>query len=374
MSRPWSDAPRRRSPRLSVRTVKSIRQVVASLSGGQRQTVAIARAVIWNSKFVILDEPTAALGVAQTEQVLRLVRQLADNGLAVVLISHNLNEVFRVADRISVLYLGKMAAQVKAAEVNNNDVVELITGGRSERAGGADDAERPGDVMTRGGRRPQETDAGTPPEGRPDRRAQRLPGAGTWRRRRLSAGGARPARARDGVYDPASADVHQLVQLRQSHPSGAAVIVIAMGLVFVLLLGEIDLSAGFTAGTAAAVMGVASPNGTGRGGCAILACLATGAFIGTIIGLLVARLGIPSFVVTLAAFLALQGVLLKLIGEGGTVAVRDDTLLAINNDDMPVWLGWALYVVVVVGSYAVLALRRAAARRASGLAARRRPR
>src|SRR3954466_8501860 len=96
---------------LSVRTVKSIRQHVASLSGGQRQTGAIARSLIWNSKLVILDEPTAALGVAQTEQVLKLVRRLADNGLAVVLISHNLNDVFEVADRVSVLYLGQLAAQ-----------------------------------------------------------------------------------------------------------------------------------------------------------------------------------------------------------------------------------------------------------------------
>jgi D-xylose transport system ATP-binding protein len=116
---------------LSVRTVKSIRQHVASLSGGQRQTVAIARSVIWNSKLVILDEPTAALGVAQTEQVLKLVRRLADNGLAVVLISHNLNDVFEVADRVAVLYLGQMAAQVRLADVTRNQVVELITSGRS---------------------------------------------------------------------------------------------------------------------------------------------------------------------------------------------------------------------------------------------------
>jgi D-xylose transport system ATP-binding protein len=116
---------------LSVRTVKSIRQHVASLSGGQRQTVAIARSVIWNSKLVILDEPTAALGVAQTEQVLKLVRRLADNGLAVVLISHNLNDVFEVADRVAVLYLGQMAAQVRVADVTRNQVVELITSGRS---------------------------------------------------------------------------------------------------------------------------------------------------------------------------------------------------------------------------------------------------
>jgi len=116
---------------LSVRTLRSLRQNVSSLSGGQRQTVAIARAVLWNSKLVILDEPTAALGVAQTAQVLHLVRRLADNDLAVVLITHNMNDVFQVADNIACLYLGQMAAQVSAKEVNNSQVVELITAGRS---------------------------------------------------------------------------------------------------------------------------------------------------------------------------------------------------------------------------------------------------
>ncbi len=120
---------------LSVRTLKSVRQLVASLSGGQRQTVAIARAVLWNSKLVILDEPTAALGVAQTEQVLNLVRRLADNGLGVVLISHNMNDVFQVADRIACLYLGRMAAQVRSDEVSHSEVVELITAGRSGKHG-----------------------------------------------------------------------------------------------------------------------------------------------------------------------------------------------------------------------------------------------
>ena len=110
---------RRRSKRSSVRTLRSLRQLVASLSGGQRQTVAIARAVLWNSKLVILDEPTAALGVAQTEQVLKLVRRLAENGLGVVLITHNMNDVFQVADSIACLYLGQMAAQVRAKDVNN---------------------------------------------------------------------------------------------------------------------------------------------------------------------------------------------------------------------------------------------------------------
>jgi D-xylose transport system ATP-binding protein len=115
---------------LSVRTVKSLRQKVASLSGGQRQTVAIARSVLWNNKVVILDEPTAALGVAQTEQVLNLVRRLADQGLGVVIISHNLQDVFKVADNIYVLYLGTMIARLRASETNPSEVVEYITGGR----------------------------------------------------------------------------------------------------------------------------------------------------------------------------------------------------------------------------------------------------
>jgi D-xylose transport system ATP-binding protein len=120
---------------LSVRTVQSVRQSVASLSGGQRQTVAIAKAVLWNSKIVLLDEPTAALGVAQTRQVLDLVRRLADRGLGVVLISHNMTDVFEVADRITALYLGRVAADVSAKEVNNSQIVELITAGRSGNLG-----------------------------------------------------------------------------------------------------------------------------------------------------------------------------------------------------------------------------------------------
>lgn len=113
---------------LSVKTVKSLRQKVASLSGGQRQTVAIARSVVKQAKVVILDEPTAALGVAQTEQVLNLVRRLADSGVAVIIISHNLQDVFQIADDIWVLYLGTMTARVAAKDTNPDDVVGYITG------------------------------------------------------------------------------------------------------------------------------------------------------------------------------------------------------------------------------------------------------
>jgi D-xylose transport system ATP-binding protein len=116
---------------LSVRTVKSVRTLVSSLSGGQRQTVAIAKSVLWDSKVVLLDEPTAALGVAQTRQVLDLVRRLAEQGLGVVLISHNMADVFEVADRIATLYLGRMVAEVPAKQTTHSQVVELITAGRS---------------------------------------------------------------------------------------------------------------------------------------------------------------------------------------------------------------------------------------------------
>ncbi|GAB3202083.1 ATP-binding cassette domain-containing protein [Geodermatophilus arenarius] len=117
--------------KLSVRTLKSVRQLVSSLSGGQRQTVAIAKAVLWESKLVVLDEPTAALGVAQTRQVLDLVRRLADTGHAVVFISHNMVDVFEVSDRIAALYLGRMAADVPISQVDRPQVIELITAGRS---------------------------------------------------------------------------------------------------------------------------------------------------------------------------------------------------------------------------------------------------
>src|SRR4051812_24849694 len=120
---------------LSVRTVSSVRQVVSRLSGGQRQTVAIAKAVLWNSKVVFLDEPTAALGVAQTRQVLDLVRRLADQGRGVVLISHNMNDVMEVADRVVALYLGRVAAEVKKSDTNTTQIVELITSGRSGNIG-----------------------------------------------------------------------------------------------------------------------------------------------------------------------------------------------------------------------------------------------
>jgi D-xylose transport system ATP-binding protein len=121
---------------LSVTTIRSVRQTVAGLSGGQRQSVAVAKAVMWNSKVVILDEPTAALGVAQTRQVLDLVKRLGEQGLAVVLISHNLHDIFEVADNITVLRLGQNVGEYKRTDVTQTQVVEAITAGKLSKVPG----------------------------------------------------------------------------------------------------------------------------------------------------------------------------------------------------------------------------------------------
>jgi D-xylose transport system ATP-binding protein len=125
---------------LSVTTIRSIRQPVASLSGGQRQSVAVAKAVLWNSKLVILDEPTAALGVAQTRQVLELVKRLGEQGLAVVLISHNLHDVFEVATRITVLRLGRDVGVYEREKTNQQEIVQAITAGIPTKVAGIPEA------------------------------------------------------------------------------------------------------------------------------------------------------------------------------------------------------------------------------------------
>jgi D-xylose transport system ATP-binding protein len=126
---------------LSVTTIRSIRQHVASLSGGQRQSVAVARSVMWNSRLVILDEPTAALGVAQTRQVLELVNRLAEQGLAVVLISHNLHDIFEVASRITVLRLGRSIGVYEREQTTQQEVVHAITAGVPTKVAGIADAD-----------------------------------------------------------------------------------------------------------------------------------------------------------------------------------------------------------------------------------------
>ena len=119
---------------LQVTTIKNVRSRVAALSGGQRQAIAISKAVMWNSKVVLLDEPTAALGVSQTHQVLELIKRLRAQGLGVVIISHNLHEVFEVADRIAVLRLGRLVATFQRQDVTPEEVIAAITGVRQNAA------------------------------------------------------------------------------------------------------------------------------------------------------------------------------------------------------------------------------------------------
>src|ERR1700712_2917875 len=130
---------------------------------------------------------------------------------------------------------------------------------------------------------------------------------------------------------------------------GAAITVLAMGVVFVLLLGEIDLSAGFTAGTGAAILGVTLTEHGWAWPLSVLATLVTGVAIGFAIAVLVARLGIPSFVVSLAFFLGLQGAMLLIIGEGGTIPIRNDAILKVMNQNMSVVAGWVMAIVIVGG-------------------------
>jgi ABC-type sugar transport system ATPase subunit len=137
-----SEAPMERKARetlasLSVTSVRSIRQPVGSLSGGQRQGVAVARAVMADARLVIMDEPTAALGVTQTGVVIDLIRRLAASGVAVVMISHNLNDVYAVADRIATLYLGQVVAHGSPTEIDRQTAVELITFGSAAGRNGA---------------------------------------------------------------------------------------------------------------------------------------------------------------------------------------------------------------------------------------------
>jgi D-xylose transport system ATP-binding protein len=129
-------AARKTLDELAVTTVRSIRQPVASLSGGQRQSVAVAKAVMSNAQLVMMDEPTAALGVAQTRMVLDLIKTLSSRGVTVLMISHNLNDVFEVADCLAILYLGSMVSTGPASDYDSQSVVEFMTTGRSSRAVG----------------------------------------------------------------------------------------------------------------------------------------------------------------------------------------------------------------------------------------------
>ena len=314
---------------LGVTTLRSVHQRVASLSGGQRQAVAVARAVMWNSRLLILDEPTAALGVVQSAQVLALVERLAAQGLGVVIVSHNLQDVFEVADRITVLRLGRNAGVFERAETTRDEIVHAITARRPCRPGGGA-CPRAGAVRDDDGREPG-------PSTRPIRR-------------RLEARARSPSSCGGGGRTSASGEIGAApiviaialitVFFYSKNPNfvsatnfnnlivqTAGTATIAFGVVFVLLLGEIDLSVGFVSGLAGITVAELQLPGSSHqlpGVAAILLAVLVGVAIGAFQGAFVSFLGVPSFVVTLAGSLAWEGLILRELPQG-VIVIQNDT-------------------------------------------------
>jgi len=389
---------------LQVTTLQSVREPVASLSGGQRQSVAVAKAVMWNSKLVILDEPTAALGVAQTKQVLELVRRLADNGLAVIIISHNLNDVFSVADRFAVLRLGRLVSTGVAHDYDPQMVVELMTLGVSARQPNRDSrvaAETVYDTTPA----PQPVISAvadeTPAEaaenslGTTSSRAAPVTGKSASSSEAVGMAKAAPAdtlagygrslwtrilAGQSGVL-PVVVGAVLIATIFQSQNEqflspgnlvnllvqGAVFMIIGMGEDFALLLGETDLSLGFVAGIGGTIVTLlVQPEIGWPWWLAIPAGVAVTAVLGAAQGTLISRLRLPSFVVTLAGLLGFQGVMIQLLGTGGTIPIPDDTINNLANGTIEPLGSWIL-VALVVAIYAGYSLVRDRQRRQRGL-------
>ncbi|TNF11725.1 MAG: ATP-binding cassette domain-containing protein [Rhodobacteraceae bacterium] len=364
---------------LRVTTLRSIRAPVSALSGGQRQSIAVAKAVMWNSKLVILDEPTAALGVAQTGQVLQLVRRLADQGLAVVMISHNLNDVFAVSDRIAVLRLGEMVSQGPIEEYDTQRVVELMTTGKSDhvvepgamRAAASIAAENAKEVAAQREASGESGPAAVVANGNDESFAAYM--SRTWSKIKAGESGVLPVvlgfvlislifQLQNPKFLSPGNIVNLLVQ-------GSVFMMIGMGQVFVLLLGEIDLSLGFVAGIGATVATLLVAPGTDwPWWAAVAAGLGVTAVLGIFQGTLITRLKLPSFVVTLAGLLGFNGLMIQLLGAGGTIPIANETINNFANGTLSVPMGWAM-TGIVVAIYAALTFRKDAKRRAHGLVA-----
>ena len=370
---------------LRVTTLQSVREPVASLSGGQRQSIAVAKAAMWNSKLVILDEPTAALGVAQTKQVLDLVRRLAGQGLAVIMISHNLNDVFSVADRLAVLRLGKLVAVGDAPQFDPQMAVELMTLGQTSRTPDCSSRLVAEEIYDRG-RRADETSDETPPAsvspaatGKPAE-AVLVRGSSLWDYLRAQL--AQVLAGRSGVLPVVIGTIVIAAVFQSQNPNfltpgnlvnllvqASVFILIGMGEAFVLLLAEADLSLGFVAGIAGTIVTILVQSEIGwPWWAAVPAALMVASLLGLMQGTLVSRFRLPSFVVTLAGLLGFQGVMIQLLGAGGTIPIPDEMINNFANGTLSPMAGWSV-TTVVIAIYAAVVLRRDAQRRQSGLVA-----
>ena len=316
---------------LSVTTLGSVRTEVGSLSGGQRQSVAIARSLLGDPKVVLLDEPTAALGVAQTAQVLSLIKRLRERGLGVVVISHNLEDVFEVADRIVVLRLGRREATF--------DVSRRRPGG-----GRGGDHRRLGRDRLHEGGQVMESATRTADGAEQESRFSVIT--------RLARGELGSLRVFLTIaliwviFQLQNDRFLSAINLTNLTLQIAAIGTISVGVVLVLLLGEIDLSVGAVSGLAAGVMAVLQVKHGWSPELAILAGLATGAIIGFFNGFMVTFFGIPSFVVTLAGLLAWQGALLFVLGDTGTINLPPSTITDLAGKFFSAGVGYALAAIV----------------------------
>jgi D-xylose transport system permease protein len=369
---------------LRVTTLQSVRELAASLSGGQRQSIAVAKAVMWNSKLVILDEPTAALGVAQTKQVLDLVRRLAGQGLAVIMISHNLNDVFSVADRLAVLRLGKLVAVGDAALFDPQMAVELMTLGQTSRTPDCNNRLAAHEIYDRRRRADETSDeistasASAAATGKPE--AASVRGSSLCDYFRTQWAGVLAGRSSAlpvvigtiliaAVFQSLNPNFLMAGNLVNLLVQASVFMLIGMGEAFVLLLAEADLSLGFVAGIAGTVVTIlAQPDIGWPWWAAVPLALITASLLGLIQGTLVSRFRLPSFVVTLAGLLGFQGVMIQLLGAGGTIPIPDEMINNFANGTLSPMAGWIVTVVVIV-IYAAAVLRRDAQRRQSGLVA-----
>ena len=365
---------------LAVTTVRSIRQPVASLSGGQRQSVAVAKAVMAKARLVIMDEPTAALGVSQTEQVLDLIRRLADQGVAVLMVSHNLNDVFR-RRRPDRRPLPRPAGRRRAGSRLRPAVGRRVHDGRRPLPAG-------GELTVAG----DEQDPRRPTPGRPTMRPRRRPWPmpevvadslgeylrAWWTRIKGGDSGVLPILAGLAiiimifqVQEPVFLSAGNIVNLLTQ---AAVFVLLGLAEIFALVLSEIDLSTGFVAAVGGMIIAelLASPNNWPWWS-AILAGLAATAAIGALQGTLITRLRLPSFIVTLAGLLGWEGVLIWLAdidkgAVGGVVRITDPVVYNLVNGNMSPLAGWVT-LVVVVGLYAVVTVTRTVRRRRQGLSA-----
>ena len=364
---------------LRVTTLQSVREPVASLSGGQRQSIAVAKAAMWNSKLVILDEPTAALGVAQTKQVLDLVRHLASQGLAVIMVSHNLNDVFSVADRLAMLRLGRVVAVGDASQFDPQMAVELMTLGQTSRTPDRSSRLAAEEIYDRG-RRADETPVASVSLAATVKPAEAVPVRGNSLWDYLRTQWAQVLAGRSGVLPVVVGTIVIAAVFQSQNPNfltpgnlvnllvqASVIMLIGMGEAFVLLLAETDLSLGFVAGIAGTIVTILVQPETGwPWWMAVPVALIAASLLGLMQGTLVSRFHLPSFVVTLAGLLGFQGLMIQLLGAGGTIPIPDETINNFANGTLNPMTGWIVTVVVIV-IYAAVVLRRVAQRRQSGL-------